>query len=438
MYILRSGSLQKAVGISFAIALIAILNPFFLWDGYRGGIFSSSGIPVLKLIYVFVIIIGSAYVAINRKVERKNFYIFLFLVFNLIVIEFICGCRFSDLSSITLVSILNFFVIGLFCLFPDNVKANIYRWFLFMFVISIIPGIIYSIFTFAGINLSFETITASSEIKQNSYVQYLHFPFAVQISKNYDLIGNLNRFRLCGIYDEPGRVGTVCALLLTTEGLKIKKDWKNLLLFIGGVLSLSLAFFLIIAIVFIYKMFKKNEAKYAVFLIVILVAFFVFLNIDFDNVALASLQNRFVITSTGLAGNNRTGTEFNNIFYKFLENSGIFTLLLGNGDGSMYKVLSAASIGYGSSYKSIIYDIGFLGTILYILWIVMYGKKYWSNKKMINSFIVINIAIFIINLYQRPSIFHPSYLLILLGGIANVSVLSASGENKLVEDLYGE
>lgn len=436
MYKVGSSFLQKLVEISFAIVQIVILNPYFLWDGFRGGIFSSQGIPLLKLIYVFVILIGATYVLMNRQVERKNFYIFSFLMFDLVVIEFICGCRFNDLSSITLASILNFLVIGLFCLFPNEVKAHIYRLFLFMFAVSIIPGIIYSVFTFAGINLSFETISAASEIKQNSYVQYLHFPFAVQISKTYDLIGNLNRFRLCGIYDEPGRVGTVCALLLTAEGLEIKKDWKNKVLLIGGILSLSLAFFLIIAIVFIYKLFKEKKSKYAMILITVLIAFIVFLNIDFDNVALASLQKRFVITSAGLAGNNRTGTEFNNIFYEFLNSSKILTLLLGNGEGSMYKVLSAASIGYGSSYKSIIYDIGFLGSFLYIFWILMYGKRYWSNKKMINSFIFINTAIYIVNLYQRPSIFHPSYLLILLGGIANMSVLSASGENSLLENTY--
>jgi hypothetical protein len=47
--------------------------------------------------------------------------------------------------------------------------------------------------------------------------------------------------RLCGIYDEPGMVGTLSALLLAARGFRLDSIWPRLLL-VAGLLSFSLAF----------------------------------------------------------------------------------------------------------------------------------------------------------------------------------------------------
>ena len=64
-----------------------------------------------------------------------------------------------------------------------------------------------------------------------------------------------------------------------------------------------------------------------------------------------------------------------------------------------------------------IYDIGIIGSIIYILWIVGYAYIYARKRKELYSYAFINVFVFILNLYQRPSIFNPGYLLIPLAGI---------------------
>ncbi|HJB45651.1 MAG TPA: hypothetical protein H9713_02930 [Candidatus Mediterraneibacter surreyensis] len=410
-------SLRIVTEIMFSITLIAILNPYFLWTGYKNGIFSANGIPILKILYIISIGLSLLYIIQHKTINQTYLKLFLELLVCLFVLQFICGLRILKLEEIVIASILNFILIGCFVLFPQEIKINIYRLFLLFFVVSIIPGIIYSVITFLGINIPYTTITAASEIKQNSFVTYIQYPFAVQISKSYDILGNLNRFRLCGIYDEPGRVGTVCALFLVAEELKINKNWKNRLLFIGGCLSLSLAFFIIIFIYFCYYLVKERRYKYFIWMIILFSAFIIFLNIPFRNVALVAFQNRFTITATGLSGDNRTNEAFESLFATFLNKSNMFNLLFGLGDGSMYQILTEKNIEAGSSYKTIIYDFGIIGTILYITWIVRYAFYHIKANKKIVGYTLINILIFIINLYQRPTTFYPPYLLILLGGI---------------------
>ena len=434
MYKTNRELLNRIVAVVFAISFIAIMNPYFLWSGYRGGIFSASGIPVLKLIYVLTIIAGIIFVANNSKISGDRFKLFVFLFIDMFVLVFVCGGRLLYLSDINLSTFLNFLIVGLFCLLPDYMKKMIYQYCLLFFVISIIPGIIYSILTFFGVNLSMETITASSVIKQNNYVTYLHWPFAVQISKTYDLFGNLNRFRLCGIYDEPGRVGTISALFLAAEKYEFKKKWKNIVLLIGGILTLSLAFFLMIGIGEIIKLFKEKKTKQALIILLAIFAFFVFLKIDFTNVAISSFQQRFAITTSGLAGYNRTDSLFDSIFSSYLKDSDIFSLLFGNGDGTIYKLVTEAGIGTASSYKCLIYDFGFLGTLLYLLWIIFYSYIYLLKNKSFSTFIMINVLMILCTIYQRPNMFNPSYIIIPLCAISMYTI--KENETELPDSNY--
>ena len=48
-------------------------------------------------------------------------------------------------------------------------------------------------------------------------------------------------FRMNGVYDEPGTVGTIAALLLAATGFRLH-DWRCRVLYAAGVLSFSLAF----------------------------------------------------------------------------------------------------------------------------------------------------------------------------------------------------
>ncbi|SDB24573.1 hypothetical protein SAMN02910317_01180 [Ruminococcaceae bacterium FB2012] len=416
--VVKKSTIDKIAAILYACSIIAIMNPFFFWNSYRNGIFSSSGIPLLKIFYVLTIFFGFLCVINHSCVSSTNFKLFLFILVDLIILELICGKRFAGLSEISVTSILNITLIGLFCLLPNDIKVDIYKKSLLFFVVTIIPGILYSLLAFLGINPSFETLTASSDIKQNSYVTYLHMPFAVQISKTYDILDNLNRFRLCGIYDEPGRVGTICALFLVAENLKAKKNWKNVVLVLGGILSLSFAFFLLVAVVMCIRLFTEKKSKLAISIMAIFVLFIIFMNIDFENAAIKSFQNRFVLTSSGIAGYNRTEDAFNELINQYFKDSNSYELMFGNGDGSIYRLTSSMNIGGASSFSCILYDIGIIGTIMYLAWVVCYGCTIIKSNRTLKNYVLLNVVVFVLNLFQRPHIFNPSYLMIPLLGMA--------------------
>lgn len=411
-----SNYIIRLLEYAFAITLILILNPYFIWDGYHNGLLSAKVIPLLKIMYIMCMCGTLIYLMINKQITHCEIESLLFLGLTSFIVIFLCGLSILDLKNISINLITNITFLISFLLLPSKSKLSIYKLFKLFFVISVIPGILYSILTFLRIDIPYTILSAPSDIKQSSYVTYIQYPFAVQITKDYDILLNLNRFRLCGIYDEPGRVGTLCALFLTSECYGLKQSIQNRILFVAGCLSLSVAFFVITFINYLCSIIRIKRFKELGLVTLIMLAFIVFLNIEFENVAISTFQQRFNLVASGLSGDNRTDFYFNSIFDDFIFRGDFLNILLGNGYGSMYKVLTLANIGMGSSYKVILYDLGYLGTFFYLSWVIYHA---YLCKKVANtefSLFIINVIVFVLNIYQRPTVFHPPYLIILFVG----------------------
>lgn len=195
-------------------------------------------------------------------------------------------------------------------------------------------------------------------------------------------------FRLCGIFNEPGGLGTVCALLFICT-FTHSKWWEKTLLLVTGALTLSLAFALLIFLFMALYICQKRVLN-IIYIFIFLIIFLLIPNIDFHNDAINNLAARFAITSNGLAGDNRTSTLFDIEYQKFIKSNAFW---FGRGSGTIF---ATATSSYKSSY---IVPFGICGTIFLLgsWWI----SAYQYCKK--NRQCILYILFFFMSLYQRPN-----------------------------------
>lgn len=209
------------------------------------------------------------------------------------------------------------------------------------------------------------------------------FIFAIYHQKSY--ISNLSD-RICGIFNEPGALGTICALLFIAT-FKHNKKWGKALLLITGTLTYSAAFFILVFGYLIVYLLQK-DIRYVVVAIAIGVFFLQIPNIDFGNPALNSLATRLKITNEGFVGDNRVSDAYEAGYEAMKQTNKIY-------------------FGYGK-------DFSFAeGTLSYIKYIVQFGyigfglmAFQWivaSLQRIKNREQLMYILFFIISLYQRPA-----------------------------------
>ena len=77
---------------------------------------------------------------------------------------------------------------------------------------------------------------------------------------------NVPVYRFMGPFDEPGVLGTISALLLSADKLNLNKN-SNKIIFFSGLISLSLAFYVLISLYFILAMVLKLNKRNILFII---------------------------------------------------------------------------------------------------------------------------------------------------------------------------
>lgn len=399
------------------IALIVLysfyyLEPYFVWETYLGGIFREflGVIPYRTLFGTGAVFLGLVCYSKNRVSKNKGILCVMVLLISVFTLCLAGGIENNSMFSFAW---LPYFVVIAYILSPEKIQKKSYHVFSYIFAISLIFPIIWYILTHLGVSIPYSIILPREAIKVTRGWIYKGYPFAVQMRSKW-ADSQINDYRLCGIFDEAGRVGTLAGLILTNEKYRLKGNWKNIIIFIGGVLSFSLAFYAFTIIYYVMSCSEKGKYRNIVIVFFIIVAYFVFMNIDFTNPNISFFQSRLAISSNGIAGNNRTNSNFDALMDEFYS-SNVYDVLFGRGVGAIGHIQEANNID-GSSYKCMIYNFGFVGFGLSIAWIFMFAFCYMkknSNKLQIISVLVMYLA----NMYQRPSIFYMGYMLIFFGGI---------------------
>lgn len=305
----------------------------------------------------------------------------------------------------------------IFALAPDNIKKRTFIYFKNAFIIICIAGIICYLSYDLNLFLPYKVVNYynNNAIVEN-YIDY-KFIFLYRASSSISLV------RLCGICNEPGYFGTICALILCASSLNLKKK-SNIIILIAGFLTFSLAFIITLVIYLLLKYLKDVRT---VILTVLLTCFYLFLlpNIYTGNPTIDRFIQRMTITDEGLAGDNRTTDELEYVFDDVVKNKPLF------GYGKGYLKTQNLKGGV-SSYKTYIIQYGFVGCIL--LWGSLLLAALYKNKNYLS---IIYIIVFFVNIYQRPNIMTLQYQILLFGGLAfiNAKLRAKANANNTVEIL---
>ena len=275
---------------------------------------------------------------------------------------------------------LSLITLSLFLLLPDNMKKRIFDFFYRMFLAVAVVSVLVWLCYFLGINIGFQRELYYSQRDVGwTYYYYRWFIFAIFNSQTI--------FRLCGVFNEPGALGTLCGLLFVCGGKKAKR-WEKIVLLVTGTLTFSLAFFLIVFAYEAIKICLKNPRS-IIFVALFVALFLAIPHIDFHNELLNQTAARFTITESGLSGDNRVSKTFEAQYNDFLHSSDVW---LGKGAG--YD-LGGANSSWKSHY---VVPYGIVGTVALLgMWFVAAWQYGEGNKEKL-----IYIFLFFVSLYQRP------------------------------------
>lgn len=219
---------------------------------------------------------------------------------------------------------------------------------------------------------------------------FIHYPLLV-IEQSLEEVIRFN-----AVFDEPGCVGTIGALLLCLNRFNLK-DWRMIIILVSCLFSLSF-FFYVISVVYLmiyYVVGKRNIWLAAILLGLV----FVFYNNTKDDEIISKTiweRAEWDSESQSFKGDNRS-TDDANVYYQ--QRIGTFEYFFGFKDMTTYHKLAKGS----SSYKNVVAAYGMIFFALYVWFFILLSLK---NKIGLVPLILYSLVL-LANLYQRTSLYVP-------------------------------
>lgn len=345
---------DKRVGLWLGILVFMRSQPCYLWA------FEDLLRPLCSMLIMILCVV-------NISHEKWTKWIFLS-----IASAYIWASVFVDHTSI--VTTFNFLAFAFIPILRKEVVLETYKVFYkivtFFLALSIINYILFQL----GINFGGINIPPLNELKSYTYIMY---PFLV--------VPSVPTLRFLGIFDEPGVVGTLCALILVAEKMNFTKK-GNIIILVAGILSLSMFFYAAMAMSVI--MFISNNRQR----IICVMAILAFILLTYSNSAIYDkLWGRFEFdSSTGtFAGDNRSGGTLG-VYFFLIMGSPIF--YLGHGGKFVEQFQGEASL------LLIIIKYGFIFVFFNLLGYALLAFREIEYKKKWLFFMLF----FLATIYQRP------------------------------------
>ena len=350
--------LSKRFGIDLtllvALLVILLMRPYFFW-------MSPDIIMILGAIAITFIAI------LQTKIKgNKNIDLLFLLVFAYLFLSFVRGARVGG----TLINLSFAFLPFM----KMDFLLKVYEKFRFIIIGLFTLSMVSYITVLFGLQTSSELIEPLNDLKQ---LQYAKFFFLV-------LPSTLDGFaRYCSVFDEPGVVGTLAGLMMCVEGFNFKKK-GNIVIFLNGLLSLSLFFYLISAIFLLYRL----PGKYKILFVAGVIALYVF-TIDNEILKIA-IWDRLSFNEEGsLSGDNRNSEELLAVWDRAKFN---VQILFGYGEKFVRDYTGSASI------QLFILRDGLLFVLMYFAVYLLYAKRIMKSNR---DFVLFGLILFL-TLYQRP------------------------------------
>ena len=352
-------------------------------------------IPITRYLLVALVLFCTTWRFPSRNIGMKLIWILIWLSFSYIYIYDYNNSTFGIAAVCNIIFLCSIF----FCAPSNLVKAvSLFRYYM---IITALLGIIAFADFVTGGHLPHEYADYYTEQEGYLYINYIFSYLVVQ----------LDGIRLCGLFNEPGYFGTFIAFFLIIDKIRLKKI-SNIILLIAGILSFSMAFFVLLGVGGIYYLIK-NKYYYVVVAFVLLVIAFIpiLLNTNFENQAVERLKTRVEYifnhdSKTEAVNELRRDRIFNDIETRFESSD---NKLFGYGSG----YCKAKGAYDTSSYKLSIIEWGYVGFCMVYLLIILIAVLETRRTIEVLFFIIC----FSISIVQRPQIFTPAYFLLLFGSV---------------------
>lgn len=389
-------SIKKMLLFLFTISIFCNGYLLFIWDTYTGIL----GVVAKLFQYLGFLFLPSIILFYQKKIVIRKWLIVYVLAIILQLYMCYMGGIYKGNISITIIILF----INLFCFFvlDKEDRVQIQKYAICIFAISCLPSLFYFIFYNIGIHIPGEILLSDQPAKIRNGVYYMHYPFGLLIHQNGAFF-----YRMSGIFDEAGVVGTMAALFIASGYKRVDKRWLMILL-IEGIFSLSLAFYILMIVFFIFESLRQGAIRLGISIMIVLGIFCIFINTEFENPTMVAIQNRIDANSfLGIKG-NRTTKIFDELYNEFIENKN-YQFYFGNGMGAVSK---DDRINASYSYKCLIYDYGVIGICIYILFFIVAAQTIGINLNTLPY-----LSVFWASIYQRPYVFNTMYLIIYLSAL---------------------
>lgn len=210
--------------------------------------------------------------------------------------------------------------------------------------------------------------------------------------------------RFSGMFLESGQLAEPCALILIADGGKLK-DWRNIVLLVGIILSFSLIGYILILIWYLYKSAKISNIFLLLFISILgFTSIITFRAANEENVMYTYILSRLEYDDDrGIVGNNRSNDDADRKFAKMMKSSDcIFGIsnTIKKGNDWTYNI---------SGYKKFIIHYGLVGFALILLMVFYFYKANKSRDTLI--YLIITIMAFLPrNLLHSPMWIFPVLL----------------------------
>ncbi len=326
----------------------------------------------------------------NKTVTNKN----MVIVFSVAYIFYIT----KELLGLNIMGVLfspiKFIILILFLRLRDDLKVRIFDGFIRVVAVVLALSIIeYLIYVFTD-----QRWVLFNNLLYLDYRPYEQTIFNLMPEWRIPLFGNLYRFQ--SVAEEPGGVGTLCSFLLfATYGCE-KYRFCYIIFWIAGVLTFSLAFYIIAFFHLVSVIVIKRNHMMLTFILLLMFCLLHFFQEAFDALILDRVSGQNVDDI-----DNRTAGNFQRAYERAWQDG---TIWFGYG----IDTSSIETDGGTAGAKKMIFQYGVFRTIAIVLaYIYCYFKTLprmsRKNKLMAISFFII----FWVSFYQRQYILLFTYVL---------------------------
>jgi hypothetical protein len=413
------------VGIQVSLALVAIvsLQPYFMW-GYQRVYYA-----VVTGVLIVCCALGRPAFAITRERVALAVGFSLFMVYLSLLPKLGGGVTrwfflIPSVAALLLVS-------------RENLAASFdkFQW---IFAVTLLPGMVCWLWLAAALPVELTFISPPGNLVQREETPYFAGPGFVFLPYNGMLLPNGGTiFRLCGIHDEPGTVGTISALCLAASRFRIS-NFRGAVCLVAGLMSLSIAFAVIAAIGFVATAVSSKRLGLLVpAVIATLVGCVPLLGLQFDikdiqrrttiSIVLPPTQISSAAATTPGRGqpfglwdgvrlrqsptfNNRIESNMHALLKQYLE-SGAATLAFGIASNA-----SNVHAGHSAHWTQVLTNYGAVGFAwLFVLFaaplVLIWRRGHWTDATFIF------VLLFLMSFYQRPVIWLPAQMLLYFAGL---------------------